>query len=138
MRYLRDKNIMCCFNSISDREVFVSNRSLWKDHFSLVGKWSEAITPQNRLIWVEFRGIPLNVWCAEFFMRLGLAIGEPLLIADETIHRVSLFRGKVLVLIPKSHSCLEEIKVVIGKTSFLVPAREDSVPVAEEWVSRRL
>ncbi|KAK3228918.1 hypothetical protein Dsin_000799 [Dipteronia sinensis] len=138
MRYLGHKNTLRLFNSISERESFISNRVLWKDYFSSAGIWSNAITPQTRLSWVGFRGIPLNVWCEEFFMRLGWAIGEPLLIADETIHRFSLLRGKVLVLIQNSHRCPYEIRVVTGNISFLVFVREDPVPVLEEWVSRRL
>lgn len=111
---------------------------MWKDYFSSIGIWSDAITPQTRLSWVEFRGIPLNVWCEELFIRLGWAIGEPLLIEDETLHRVSLFRGKVLVLIPNSHCYPDAIKVETRKMSFSVSVREDLVPVLEEWVSRRL
>ncbi|KAK1583774.1 hypothetical protein Q3G72_026798 [Acer saccharum] len=98
--YLGDKNILWIFNSTKDWDSFIKNRFLWEDHFSSVGHWSNAITPQSRLSWVEFRGIPLNCCCKEFFMRLGWAVGEPFLIEDETLNREQFTRGRVLVLIP--------------------------------------
>ncbi|KAK2652356.1 hypothetical protein Ddye_012212 [Dipteronia dyeriana] len=104
VRYLRDKNTLWLFNSISDRDIFICSRLLWKDYFSSVG------------------------W----------AIGEPLFITDETLHRFSLLRGKVLVLIPYSHRYLDKIKVVTEKISFSVTIRKYLVPMSEEWVSRRL
>ncbi|KAK1584169.1 hypothetical protein Q3G72_030471 [Acer saccharum] len=136
--YLGDKSILWSFLSIKDRYFFIRSRWLWKDLFSSVGVWLDAITPQSRLAWVEFRGIPLHAWCNKFFMRLGWAIGEPVLIEDETLQRDKLSRGKVLILIPYSHRCPAIIKVVAGKCSFNISVMEDPVPVSDEWVSRRL
>ncbi|KAK3190338.1 hypothetical protein Dsin_029899 [Dipteronia sinensis] len=84
MRYFGDKNTLLLLNSINDREIFISNRLLWKGYFSSVGIWSDTITPQTRLPCVEFRGFPLNVWCEEFFIRLG---EDLVLVSEEWISR---------------------------------------------------
>ncbi|KAK2652578.1 hypothetical protein Ddye_012434 [Dipteronia dyeriana] len=60
--------------------------------------------------WVEFRGIPLNVWCEEFFLKLGWAVGEPLMIEEETLNREILSRGRVLILIPYGMNCPGYVK----------------------------
>ncbi|KAK0595514.1 hypothetical protein LWI29_007411 [Acer saccharum] len=69
--YLGDKNVIWDFRSLKDRDSFINNKVLWKDYFSSVTAWTDAITPQARLAWVEFRGIPLDCWCENFFQRLG-------------------------------------------------------------------
>ncbi|KAI9165532.1 hypothetical protein LWI28_015802 [Acer negundo] len=94
-----------------------------------MGCWSKAITPQSRLSWIEYIGVPLDCWCEEFFMRLGWAVGEPLVIEMDTLARNMLDRGKVLVLSLFGLSCPESIKVVTGKASFLVTTREVQQPV---------
>ncbi|KAK3199767.1 hypothetical protein Dsin_023182 [Dipteronia sinensis] len=104
--YLVDKNILWSFKSIDDRNAFIRSRNLWEDLFSFIGGWSSAITPQCRLSWVEFRGIPLNVWRGEFFLKLGWAVGEPLLIEKKTLNRENLFGGKVLTLIPNGDTAV--------------------------------
>ncbi|KAK2648435.1 hypothetical protein Ddye_015924 [Dipteronia dyeriana] len=91
--YVGDKNILWKFKSKEERNVFIRRRELCADFFSFVGSWSLAITPQCRLVRVEFRGIPLNAWCEEFFLKLGWDIGEPLMIEDETFHKEVLHRG---------------------------------------------
>ncbi|KAK3223404.1 hypothetical protein Dsin_010429 [Dipteronia sinensis] len=136
--YLGDKNILWLFQSIKDREVFVRNRFLWEDCFSSVGGWSMAVTPQSRMSWVEFRGIPLHCWCEDFFMRLGWALGEPLLVEEDTLKRRRLDRAMVLVLMPYSVRCPEKIKVVIGNRPFSVLSMEDQAPVNFTWLSRWL
>ncbi|KAK0576278.1 hypothetical protein LWI29_014851 [Acer saccharum] len=119
---------------ISDvSSVIKGSRWLWNEFFSSVGTWSIAITPQSRLAWVEVRGIPMHVWCEGLCRRLGWAIGEPVLTADETLRKEKNFVGKVLVLIPFSHRCPGMIKVDTGKISFSVSVKEDSVPVSDEW-----
>ncbi|KAI9200332.1 hypothetical protein LWI28_006139 [Acer negundo] len=70
--YLGDKNILWTFKSFKDRDTFIRNRLLWEDHFSSVGLWSNAITPQSKLSWIEFGGIPLQCWCEKFFLSLDV------------------------------------------------------------------
>ncbi|KAK1558634.1 hypothetical protein Q3G72_004836 [Acer saccharum] len=136
--YLGDKNILWVFNSTRDRDSFIRKKLLWEDFFSSVGLWTKAITPQSRLFWLEFRGVPLHCWCDKFFMRLGWAVGEPLLIEDETRNKELLIRGRVLVLIPFGLKCPGVVKVMTGRSSFSVSVWEDSTPINPAWISWRL
>ncbi|KAK3218922.1 hypothetical protein Dsin_012892 [Dipteronia sinensis] len=128
MFYIGDKNVLWTFQSIRERDTFIRSIVIWEDLFSSVGTWTIAITPQSRLSWVEFRGIPLHYWCEEFFMRLGWAVGEPLLIDEDTRKKDNLLRGRVLVLIPFSSKCPSRIKIVTGKRTYSVSAWEDAAP----------
>ncbi|KAK0595611.1 hypothetical protein LWI29_008359 [Acer saccharum] len=134
--YLGDKNILWVFRSITERDNFIRNKWLWEEQFSSVGVWSKSMTPQSRLSWAEFRGIPLHCWCEEFFKRLGWAVGEPLLVDEETLKRKKLDYGKILVLIPYGQSCPDGIKVISGSSSFSVAVWENPVPVNSEWISK--
>ncbi|KAI9169435.1 hypothetical protein LWI28_012327 [Acer negundo] len=113
-----NKNTLWDFRSLKDRYSFINNKALWKDYFSSVTVWKNVITPQARLAWVEFRGIPLDCWCENFFQRLGWAMGEPMMIAEDTLNRDNLYNGRVLVLIPFRQKCLEFIKVQLGRRTF--------------------
>ncbi|KAK3219709.1 hypothetical protein Dsin_013679 [Dipteronia sinensis] len=110
-RYLGDKNIVWKFLSAKDRDGFIRNRLIWEEFLSSMGSWSKAVTPQTRLSWFEFRGVPLDCWCEEFFSRLGWAIGL---------------------------TCPESIKVVTGKYSFSVSATEVQEQVGIGWISSKL
>jgi hypothetical protein len=136
--YMGDKNILWIFNSITERDDFIRRRCLWEGFFSSMGNWNPAVTPQSRLVWVEFRGVPLNCWCDEFFHRLGWAVGEPLLIEEETQNKEVLTIGRVLVLIPFRSKCPETIKVMTGRNSFPISVWEDPAPVKPAWISWRL
>ncbi|KAK3221733.1 hypothetical protein Dsin_008758 [Dipteronia sinensis] len=138
MFYIGDKNVLWTFQTIRDRDTFISSRAIWEDLFSSVGLWSIAITPQSRMEWVEFRGIPLHCWCDEFFMRLGWTVGEPLLIEEDTRNKVNLLRGRVLVLLPFNSKCPSAIKVVTGKRTFTVSVWEDAAQVSNSIVMRWL
>ncbi|KAI9165115.1 hypothetical protein LWI28_008069 [Acer negundo] len=82
--YLGDKNILWSFRTIDDRNTFIRIKELWEGVLSFVGSWSNAITPHCMLSWVEFRGIPINIWCEDFFLKPGWVVGEPLLVEEET------------------------------------------------------
>jgi hypothetical protein len=127
--YLGDKNVLWTFRSKKYMDEFTRNKTVWRDFFSSVGGWSAAITPQSRLSWVEFRGIPLDCWCEDFFKRLGWAIGEPLMIEKDTLDRSNLVSGRVLVLIPYNHKCPQVVKVDTRRSSFLVSIWEDPTPI---------
>ncbi|KAK2654294.1 hypothetical protein Ddye_014150 [Dipteronia dyeriana] len=101
--YLGDKNVLWLFKSKKDMETFLHNRKLWEDFFSSVCAWSPAITPQARLVWVEFGGIPLDCWGEGLFRSLGWVVGETLFVEKKTLDKSTLANGRVLVLIPNGY-----------------------------------
>ena len=109
-------------------------KALWYKYFSVVGAWTPAITPQASLAWVEFGGIPLDCWCEDLFKRLGWAVGETLLIEEETMDRSTLANGRVLVLIPNGQLCPDVVKVESRKRTFNVTVREDSELISYKMI----
>ncbi|KAK3221146.1 hypothetical protein Dsin_015116 [Dipteronia sinensis] len=133
--YLGDKSIVWCFDSNDDREAFVSNKFFWEDCFSYMLKWCNSLIPQARLVWLDCRGVPLNVWCHSIFMKLRWMFGEPLLVDEDCVHRRRLDRGRVLVLIPHDQSYSNRIKVMVGTFSFEVRVEEDPAVVDMSWLA---
>ncbi|KAK0594698.1 hypothetical protein LWI29_006479 [Acer saccharum] len=62
--------------------------------------------------------------------RLDWAVGEPLMIAEDTLNRDNLYSGKVLVLIPFNHKCPDFIKVQSGRRAFSVSVWEDPTQIS--------
>ena len=83
---------------------------------------------------MEFGGIPLDCWCEEFFKRLSWAVGETLLIEEETLERSTLANGRVLVLIPYGQKCPDVIKVVSRNRSFSINVREDPDSIKHKMI----
>ncbi|KAK3219592.1 hypothetical protein Dsin_013562 [Dipteronia sinensis] len=94
------------------------NDSRWLS-FCVVGVFEKVAgvsSMTERLREKNILGIPLNVWCGEFFLKLGWAAGEPLLIEKETLNREILFRRKVFTLIPNGVSCPGDTAVPLPVT----------------------
>ncbi|KAK1577399.1 hypothetical protein Q3G72_021458 [Acer saccharum] len=134
--YVGEKSILWCFKSVKERDDFMRNRSLCDDVFSSMSRWSNAIVPKSRLVWINCIGVPLSAWSLPFFMQLRKNIGNPLLVEDDTLSRKRLDRGKFLVLIPVDKSGPWKIRVVTGEaSSFMVRLKEDSSPVDFRWLA---
>ncbi|KAK3221094.1 hypothetical protein Dsin_015064 [Dipteronia sinensis] len=100
--YYGDKCILWIFDSIEKMEDFVKNRFYWDDCFSSIVKWSEILTPQSRLVWLQVTGTPLNCWTESLFKNVGWLMGEPFWVEEENLHRIRLDRGKILALVPRN------------------------------------
>ncbi|KAI9196288.1 hypothetical protein LWI28_022641 [Acer negundo] len=74
-------------------------------------QWSALAVAKARPAWINLFGVPLNHWNSELFFHMGSAIGETLLIDDETLFKNSLHMGRMLELINHETSCPKQIKV---------------------------
>ncbi|KAK2648768.1 hypothetical protein Ddye_016257 [Dipteronia dyeriana] len=106
LTYLGDKLVLWCFDSDIERDGFVKNKFFWDDRFSSMAKWSSKFTPQARLVWIRYEGVPMRFWKEDFFMKLGWLLGEPLMIEEDTVIKWRFDRGKKLLLVPKDLACL--------------------------------
>ncbi|KAI9197945.1 hypothetical protein LWI28_007187 [Acer negundo] len=105
---------------------------------SMNQRWCNSHVPQARLVWMECIGVPLNVWCNSFFMKLGWLLGEPLMLDNDCSLRRRLDRGRILRLIPFDQGGSRQIKVKAEDFSFVVRVEEDSAPVDITWFARFL
>ncbi|GJS88795.1 RNA-directed DNA polymerase, eukaryota [Tanacetum coccineum] len=76
----------------------------------------------ERVVWVDIKGIPLNVWSRETFLKIGKKWGETMDIKDNLD---SLFALKRLCIKTKqADNILEKFKVIFKGKVFMVRAKE--------------
>ncbi|KAK2638440.1 hypothetical protein Ddye_026235 [Dipteronia dyeriana] len=88
--------------------------------------------------WISIKGVPLIWWNEEFFLTVGKAFGEPVMVDDRTISRRNLMRGRLLVLKPEGKIYPSKIKVVHNQSSIVLHVEKDASPVLDSWVEEFL
>ncbi|KAK3206705.1 hypothetical protein Dsin_020751 [Dipteronia sinensis] len=71
-------------------------------------------------------------------MRMSWAVGEPLMVEEDSLRRRRLDRGRVLILIPVGHKCLDKVKVITGNQKWSISVVEDHSQGSASWILRRL
>ncbi|KAL9998331.1 hypothetical protein Hdeb2414_s0554g00915941 [Helianthus debilis subsp. tardiflorus] len=54
-------NLMMAFEDESDASEFLLNVALWKDWFESVDLWSGQTLAYERIAWLKFHGVPVNL-----------------------------------------------------------------------------
>ncbi|KAK3228216.1 hypothetical protein Dsin_008078 [Dipteronia sinensis] len=132
--YLGDKYFMWCFGSVHENEGFMNNKSLWEDYIDSMKKWSGMSISKSRLVWIMCWGAPLPCWNSRFFLKLGMQLGEPVYVEENTQSMRRLDRGRVLVLVPHEWKCPLKIDVVLGGKCFDVQISEEPTLVDSFWL----
>ena len=65
-------------------------------------------------------------------------IGEPLLVDEDTALRKRLDKGRILVLVSQEEIVSAKVRVEVGKGSFSVRVKEESVEVDGQWIEKYL
>ncbi|KAK1560265.1 hypothetical protein Q3G72_024326 [Acer saccharum] len=94
----------------------------------------QEVGAKLKLAWIDMYSVPLRCWNDSFFMRVGRMLGIPLFIAEDTMKRYRLDRGRMLISIPLDCKCLQKIKVLDCSRSFEVFIVEVESQVDEEWI----
>ncbi|KAK3217755.1 hypothetical protein Dsin_011725 [Dipteronia sinensis] len=136
--YLGAKHVLWQFDSEYENEGFIKNRFFWDDRFISMNNWSESFNPSQRLVWINCVGIPLKLSNNHFLMKLSPKVGEPLWINEDTTLKRRLDRAKILVSVHKDHLIPTNVKVVVGKGSFLVNIKEEKDPTIWCWADKHL
>ncbi|KAK0576403.1 hypothetical protein LWI29_016889 [Acer saccharum] len=136
--FLGDKRIVWQFDSETDCIGFIKNRFFWDDCFMSMEFCPPDAVARSRLRWVDVYGVPLRCWHPSFFMRVGMMLGVPLFIKEETMNKSRLDRGHLLISVPLDSKCREKINVSEPSHSFVMTIVEDANLVDQEWVNRFL
>nr|GEV48263.1 RNA-directed DNA polymerase, eukaryota [Tanacetum cinerariifolium] len=83
---------------------------------------SHDFVSDERVIWVDLEGVPLNMWSRESFLKIGNKWGEALDIKDNS--GSSFARKRMCVITKQPDSILEKFKVIYKGRVFLVCAKE--------------
>lgn len=79
--------------------MFSNGEFAWiKDWFLEIHKWNKSrVIPPSRLIWLNCYGVPLHLWNAGTFIKLGQIWGNVIQTSDDTVKGISFAVGKVLI-----------------------------------------
>ncbi|PWA77401.1 DUF4283 domain protein [Artemisia annua] len=109
------------FDSPEACSKFQNNKEMsW--YFTSLKHINKFFVADERVIWIEIGGLPLNAWTSKAFKKIALNWGEPLFVDEEPSENNSI--GRVCIK-TRIHSQVNEIcKVVILGKSFNVSVKE--------------
>ena len=91
-------------------------------------KWSPAIVPNNRVVWLQIWGYPIQVWEMEYFRRVVADIGDVIQSDDDTEDRRRLDRVRLMVRTPLPPPIRSEVTVRVGELEHKVWIVEEVGP----------
>ncbi|GJW61151.1 RNA-directed DNA polymerase, eukaryota [Tanacetum coccineum] len=93
-----------------------------KSWFHVIQNVVHDFVSDERIVWVDIEGIPLNIWSRETFTRIGKKWGEALDIEDNVDS--SFGRKRLCIKTNQPLSILESFKVVFKGKVYMVRAKE--------------
>ncbi|GJX19406.1 RNA-directed DNA polymerase, eukaryota [Tanacetum coccineum] len=109
-----------CVNAES--KVKMMRHSGVKSWFSTIRNATLDFVSDERIVWVDIEGIPLNVWSRETFKRIGKKWGDVMDIEDNVDY--SFGRKRLCIKTKQPSSILESFKVIFKGKIFMVRAKE--------------
>ncbi|KAL4383632.1 hypothetical protein GQ457_15G029640 [Hibiscus cannabinus] len=104
-----------------------NNWSLLEEVFSKVEYWSESMKNDNRITWVEIRGIPLHCWNYETFTRIIEGWGKIIALGENGNMFHDGERVTLLVSTEQIRRIEEEVTIEVGFDEFNIWVSE--IPV---------
>ncbi|GJY64275.1 RNA-directed DNA polymerase, eukaryota [Tanacetum coccineum] len=102
-------------NSISNLRTLLTNEGFPEDAV-------HDFVSDERVVWVDIKGILLNVWFRETFLKIGKIWGETMDIEDNLDSSFS--RKRLCIKTKHADSILEKFKVIFRGKVFMVRAKE--------------
>ncbi|GKB73269.1 RNA-directed DNA polymerase, eukaryota [Tanacetum coccineum] len=93
-----------------------------KSWFQVIHNATLDFVSDERIVWVDIEGIPLNVWSRETFKRIGKKWGDVMDIEDNVGD--SFGRKRICIKTKQPLSILESFKVIFKGKIFMVRAKE--------------
>ncbi|GKF21255.1 hypothetical protein Tco_0069893 [Tanacetum coccineum] len=90
--------------------------------FQVLQDAAHDFVSDERIVWVDIEGIPLNVWSRETFLRIGKKWGETMDIEDN--FDSSFGRKRLCIKTKHADSILEKFKIIFRGKVFMVRAKE--------------
>nr|GEW39882.1 RNA-directed DNA polymerase, eukaryota [Tanacetum cinerariifolium] len=133
LKYLWGMWVMFEFDKV-DTKVNMMQHIGVKSWFHVIQDTVHDYVSDERIVWVDIEGIPLNVWSRETFMRIGKKWGETLDIEDNVDS--SFGRKRLCIKTKQPVSILESFKIIFeGFTPEVSEIRKENDQGAEEFPS---
>ena len=120
---------MVLLSGMSDDKVQLLIQSEMESGNSLfysLEKWTPKCRPNNRVVWLQVWGFPIEVWEMKNLRRAVAAIGDVIEPDDDTEDRRRLDRARLLVRTPLPPLIRTEVIVRVGKLEYRVWIVEES------------
>nr|GEX21911.1 RNA-directed DNA polymerase, eukaryota [Tanacetum cinerariifolium] len=114
--------------SISSSPAMVATKENLMNHtgvnswFHILQNANNDFTSEERIVWVDIEGVPLNAWSRETFVRIGKKWGDTLDMEDNADS--SFGRKRVCIMTKHPVSILETFKIIVKGRVFMVRVKE--------------
>ena len=132
VRHMGGDMVVLTFKDLEEREsMFNEGKMAWlREWFVESSRWENTkLNPCSRLVWLNCYGIPLHLWNFQTFSEIGKIWGEVIMLAEETLKKLSFAVGKILI----STTVMELINKVVGLdnngSSFQIRVMEEQLVV---------
>nr|GEX23882.1 RNA-directed DNA polymerase, eukaryota, nucleotide-binding alpha-beta plait domain protein [Tanacetum cinerariifolium] len=121
LTYLGGTWVMIEFDKVDTKEHLMKHT--WVNSWFLVIKdVVDDFVSEDRIVWVDIKGVPLNAWSRETFVTIGKKWGETLDLEDNT--DISFGRKRVCIKTKHATSILESFKIIVKGKVYMVRAKE--------------
>ncbi|GJZ69812.1 RNA-directed DNA polymerase, eukaryota [Tanacetum coccineum] len=93
-----------------------------KSQFQVLQAAKQDFVSDERVVWVDIEGVPLNVWTRETFLKIGMKWGETMDI-EENLDS-SFARKRLCIKTKQEDNILEKFKVILKGKVYMVRAKE--------------
>ncbi|GKB53204.1 RNA-directed DNA polymerase, eukaryota [Tanacetum coccineum] len=93
-----------------------------KSWFQVLQVVKQDFVSDERVVWVDIEGVPLNVWTRETFLKIGMKWGETMDIEENL--ESSFARKRLCIKTKQEDNILEKFKVILKGKVYLVCAKE--------------
>nr|GEY82122.1 RNA-directed DNA polymerase, eukaryota [Tanacetum cinerariifolium] len=121
LTYLGGAWVLFEFINVKTKENFMCHPGI-NSWFEVIKEACNDFVSEERIVWMDIEGIPLNAWSRETFVKIGKKSGEALDVEDSA--DTSFGRKRICVMTKHPVCILETFKVIVKGRVFLARAKE--------------
>ncbi|GKA61128.1 RNA-directed DNA polymerase, eukaryota [Tanacetum coccineum] len=119
--YLGGMWVMIEFDKVATKENAMNHTGV-KSWFTVIKEAADDFVSEDRIVWVDIEGVPLNAWSRATFIKIGKKWGEIMELEDNSV--TSFGRKRVCVKTKQPTTILESFKIVV-KESVIEPVENN-------------
>ncbi|KAI8573377.1 hypothetical protein RHMOL_Rhmol01G0272500 [Rhododendron molle] len=135
VRSMGGRYILITFKTTEVRDAMIKGNCLQR-WFSEIKPWKGDVAMAERFVWLNFIGMPLNVWNLDSFRKIGEKWGAFMKVDDSTLHCLSFTNGRVLVATEIMSTIDDSIQLHIDGILYKVMVREEPLAFGVEARSK--
>ncbi|GJT08929.1 RNA-directed DNA polymerase, eukaryota [Tanacetum coccineum] len=121
LSYLGGTWVLIEFDKMVTKEKFMNHTGI-NSWFQVIQDANTDFVSEERIVWMDIEGVPLNAWSRETFVKIGKKWGDTLDLEDNVDN--SFGRKRICVKTKYPVSILETFKIIVKGRVFMVRAKE--------------